>query len=262
MISEPAGIELEGDRQQQRDGQRRADAGQHADRGAEQHADQREQQVHRLQRRRRGRGARESKASMAGPQNRRSSGPAGSDRVRSLANIRKIDDGRARGRCARSMRMARRPKAVAVAANSDGGRRDEAAAEPDDGDQRRRGRRGSGRSALRIEAFALGEVAAPRQRRSCRARARARPAATTIGHGLRADAVGRRELQRATCPRRSRAAISSSSAAMTMPARSAPCAIRVRHGAPSPRRHAGLSTAIALQARRGRVAAAPSDSSA
>ena len=44
------GIELEGDRQQQRDGERRADAGQHADRGAEQHADQREQQVHRLQR--------------------------------------------------------------------------------------------------------------------------------------------------------------------------------------------------------------------
>ncbi len=43
-------IELEGDRQQQRDGERRPDAGQHADRGAEQHADQREQQVHRLQR--------------------------------------------------------------------------------------------------------------------------------------------------------------------------------------------------------------------
>ena len=43
-----ARIELEGDRQQQCDRQRRADARQHPDGGAEQHADEREQQVHRL----------------------------------------------------------------------------------------------------------------------------------------------------------------------------------------------------------------------
>ena len=43
-------VELVGDRQEQRDGQRRPDAGQHADRGAERHADQRVEQVHRLER--------------------------------------------------------------------------------------------------------------------------------------------------------------------------------------------------------------------
>ena len=47
-----AGIELVGHRQQQCDRQRRTDAGQHADRGAEEHADQRIEQVHRLQRHR------------------------------------------------------------------------------------------------------------------------------------------------------------------------------------------------------------------
>ncbi len=43
-----AGIELVGDRQQQCDRERRTDAGQHADGGAEEHADQRVEQVHRL----------------------------------------------------------------------------------------------------------------------------------------------------------------------------------------------------------------------
>ena len=43
-----AGIELVGDRQQQRDRERRTDAGQHAHGGAEEHADQRIEQVHRL----------------------------------------------------------------------------------------------------------------------------------------------------------------------------------------------------------------------
>ena len=43
-------VELVGDRQQQRDGQRRPDAGQHADGGAERDADQRVEQVDRLQR--------------------------------------------------------------------------------------------------------------------------------------------------------------------------------------------------------------------
>ena len=38
-------IELAGGRQQHRDGERRADAGQHADGGAERHADQRPQQI-------------------------------------------------------------------------------------------------------------------------------------------------------------------------------------------------------------------------
>ena len=43
-----AGIELVGHRQQQRDGERGTDAGQHAHRGAEEHADQRIKQIHRL----------------------------------------------------------------------------------------------------------------------------------------------------------------------------------------------------------------------
>ncbi len=43
-----AGIELVGHRQQQRDRERGTDAGQYADRGAEQHADQRIEQVHGL----------------------------------------------------------------------------------------------------------------------------------------------------------------------------------------------------------------------
>ena len=48
MISEPAGIELVGDRQQQRDRERRPDAGQHTHGNAEEDADQRIEQVHRL----------------------------------------------------------------------------------------------------------------------------------------------------------------------------------------------------------------------
>ena len=43
-------VELVGDRQQQRHGQRRPDSGQHADSGAERHADQGVEQVDRLQR--------------------------------------------------------------------------------------------------------------------------------------------------------------------------------------------------------------------
>ena len=58
-------VELVGDRQQQRDGQRRADAGQHADGGAERHADQRVEQVRRLQRDERGRGRAARSVSMA-----------------------------------------------------------------------------------------------------------------------------------------------------------------------------------------------------
>ncbi len=128
-------IELEGDRQQQRDGQRRADAGQHADRGAEQHADQREQQVHRLQR--------DGEAVAAGRRARpwaglRTAVRAARPAATGSAAWRTADRRRwpSTSPMARSMRMARRPNAVAVAANRIGGRRDEAAAEPDDGDQR------------------------------------------------------------------------------------------------------------------------------
>ena len=79
-----AGVELVGHRQQQRDGQRRTDAGQHADRRAEEHADQRIEQVHRLQgdrhaMRQRGEGFDHSS---------RSSGPAGRLRVSSRSKAR------------------------------------------------------------------------------------------------------------------------------------------------------------------------------
>ena len=50
MMKAAVGLELVGDRQQQRHGQRRSDAGQHADGRAERHAQGAEQQVQRGQR--------------------------------------------------------------------------------------------------------------------------------------------------------------------------------------------------------------------
>ena len=111
-----AGIELVGDRQQQRDRQRRADAGQHADRGAEQHADQRIEQVHRLHGdrhavRERGEGVHRHSS--------RSSGPGGQAQRQQPVEQRDrsamVD---APAPMARSVRMARRPKAADVVTNS------------------------------------------------------------------------------------------------------------------------------------------------
>ncbi len=48
MMSEPAEVEAVGHRQQQGDGGGRAYAGQHADEGAERHADERVEQIYRL----------------------------------------------------------------------------------------------------------------------------------------------------------------------------------------------------------------------
>ncbi len=87
-------VELVGDRQQQRDGQRRADAGQHADRGAERDADQRVEQVHRLQRAGEAVGEEREGVHGASPGQKksRSSGPAGSERLRRPAKISQIDE--------------------------------------------------------------------------------------------------------------------------------------------------------------------------
>ena len=79
-----AGIELVGHRQQQRDRERGTDAGQHADRGAEEHADQRIEQVHGLDgdghaMRERGEGVHYSSLSR---------GPAGRLNVSSRSNAR------------------------------------------------------------------------------------------------------------------------------------------------------------------------------
>ena len=99
---------------------------------------------------------------------------------------------------ARSMWMARRPKAVAVAANRIGGGRDEAAAEADDGDQRGEAAEDED-DRLRFEAFALGEIAAPCQPEIADGE-HGHPGGDDIGHGLRTHAVGRRNLHRAGVP--------------------------------------------------------------
>ena len=51
MMKAPVGIELGGDRQEQRDGERRTDARQDADGGAERHADQAPHEIDRRDRR-------------------------------------------------------------------------------------------------------------------------------------------------------------------------------------------------------------------
>jgi hypothetical protein len=60
------------------------------------------------------------------------------------------------------MWMARRPNAGRGCGEQHGGGRDEAAAEADDGDQRGQAAEDED-DRLRIEAFALGEIAAPSQ---------------------------------------------------------------------------------------------------
>ena len=70
----PRRVKPVGHRQQQRHGQRRADAGQHADGGAKRHADQRVKQDHRVQRGRQGPAAGSRKVVIVSP--RRSGFPA------------------------------------------------------------------------------------------------------------------------------------------------------------------------------------------
>ena len=209
-------IELEGDRQQQRDGQRRADAGQHADRGAEQHADQRVEQVDRLESRSRGRATREVSASMAGlraavrsARRQRQGEELGEQQIDGEAEHRADDEIGDDGA---------RPNAAAVAANSTAVAGMKPPPKPDDGDQRGEAAENE-HDGFRVIALALGEVAAPgeheigdrEQRQAGRDHIRPSPS----GRGRRsARAAGREASQAMT------AATISRNTAMAMAARS------------------------------------------
>ena len=79
---------------------------------------------------------RDESASMAGPQNSRSSGPAGSDRVRSLSNSRYTANGQhsADGEVDVDRRLAAERRAVAANSTAVAGMKPPP--KPDDGDQR------------------------------------------------------------------------------------------------------------------------------
>ena len=127
-------IELVGDGQKQRDGQGRSDAGQHADRSAEQNSDQREQKVMRLHRNQHALAERDE--CIHDQLSNRSIGPAGRLSVRSLSKIRNTmtastkPDRKVGEECAPSERGGGRHE-------QDRGRRNEAAAQSDHRDQRR-----------------------------------------------------------------------------------------------------------------------------
>ena len=137
---------------------------------------------------------------MARPQNRRSIGPAGSDRVSSLSNSRNTTTAStsADGEVDVDGAAAERGRGRG---EQHGGRRDEAAAEADDGDQRGEAAEDED-DRLRIEAFALGEIAAPGQPEIAGGE-QGHAGRDDVGHGLRAR---RRRSSRAAarwCPRRS-----------------------------------------------------------